>query len=231
MILQVAGPVLTPWRDDIAALLVAWYPGQEAGDALARVLFGDTEPGGRLPVSFPKAEGDTPTAGNPLQYPGVLNQAVYSEGIFTGYRWYDQNQVEPAFPFGYGLSYTQFAFEDLQVSANGDRIDAAVTVRNTGRRAGWAVPQFYVGLPSPSADVPQPPRVLKGYGKRWLQPNTSARVAVTLESRGLSYWDIETAGWRNADGCYVIEAGNHSRDLPLRQTVIRAAGVSVPGNC
>lgn len=231
VILQVAGPVLTPWREEIAALLVAWYPGQEAGDALARVLFGDTEPGGRLPVSFPKAEGDTPTAGNPLQYPGVLNQAVYTEGIFTGYRWYDRQQVEPAFPFGYGLSYTQAAVENLQININGDSIEAAATVRNTGARAGWVVPQFYVGLPSPSENVPQPPRVLKGYAKRWLQPNASARVAVTLAARGLSYWDVETAGWRQADGCYVIEAGSHSRDLPLRQTLIRESGVSTLAAC
>jgi beta-glucosidase len=108
VVMQIAGPVLTPWRDDVSALLVSWYSGQEAGDAIAHVLFGDTDPGGRLPVSFPDQESDTPTANNPLQYPGVANQILYSEGLFIGYRWYDQNQIEPAFPFGYGLSYTDF---------------------------------------------------------------------------------------------------------------------------
>jgi beta-glucosidase len=231
VVLQTAGPVLTPWREDVAALLETWYPGQEAGEAIARVLFGDTDPGGRLPVSFPDAETDTPTAGNPLQYPGLANQILYSEGIFTGYRWYDQNAVTPAYPFGYGLSYTRFAFEDLQLSVQGGDVVANLIVRNTGDRDGWATPQLYLGLPAPSAAVPQPPRVLKGFAKRWLQAGASVSVSFTLPARALSYWDVDQAAWSIADGCYVLEAGAHSRDLSLRATVLRTGATMTPGAC
>ena len=232
VVLQTAGPVLTPWRDQVAALLEAWYPGQEAGDAIARVLFGDTDPGGRLPLSFPDAEADTPTAGNPLQYPGVANQVLYTEGVFTGYRWYDRNQIEPAFPFGYGLSYTQFAFSDLQLSVQGADVIASLTVRNAGARAGWTTPQLYLGLPAPSIDVPQPPRVLKGFAKRWLNAGAATRVSFTLPPRAFSYWDVNRNGWQIADGCYTVEAGAHSRDLPLKTTVSRVAdAVTIGGSC
>lgn len=231
VVLQTAGPVLTPWRDQVAALLEAWYPGQEAGDAIARLLFGDTDPGGRLPLSFPDAEDDTPTAGNPLQYPGIANQVLYTEGVFTGYRWYDENGVEPAFPFGYGLSYTQFAFSDLQLSVQGADVIASFTVRNTGARAGWTTPQLYLGLPAPSDDVPQPPRVLKGFSKQWLNAGASARVEFTLTPRAFSYWDVGSDGWQIADGCYTVEAGAHSRELPLRVTVSRVADAVTVNGC
>ncbi|MDM4769444.1 glycoside hydrolase family 3 C-terminal domain-containing protein [Solimonas sp. SE-A11] len=231
VVLQVAGPVLTPWRDQVAAILVAWYPGQEAGDALAHVLFGDTDAGGRLPLSFPKAEVDTPTAGNPLRYPGVANQAFYTEGIFTGYRWYDEQQVEPAFPFGYGLSYTQFAYEGLQLEARRGQLLASLTVRNTGSRAGWATPQLYLGLPSPSESVPQPQRVLKGFSRHWLAPGASARASFILDQRAFSYWHVSAGGWKIADGCYAIQAGAHSRDLPLRATASWTQGTLRVGAC
>lgn len=230
VVMQTAGPVLTPWRERTAALLEVWYPGQEAGDAIARVLFGDTDPGGRLPLSFPNAEGDTPVAGNPLQYPGVANQAVYTEGVFTGYRWYDQNEVVPAYPFGYGLSYTQFVMDDLQLVVDGATVEASLNVRNTGARAGWAVPQLYLGLPSSEA-VPQPPRALKGFGKRWLAPGASARVSFTLDARAFSYWDVDGGDWKIADGCYVIEAGEHSRELPLKATLLRSSGTMAVSGC
>lgn len=232
VVLQTAGPVLTPWRDGVAALLAAWYPGQEAGRALARVLFGDTDPGGRLPLTFPELEGDTPTAGNPAQYPGLLNQALYTEGVFIGYRWYDENAVVPAFPFGFGLSYTQFAVSDLQLQPRADgRVLAALTMRNQGSRAGWAVPQLYVGLPAPSEAVPQPPRALKGFAKQWLAPGRAQRFEFLLDARAFSYWDVGSAAWKIAEGCYAVEAGQSSRDLPLRATLARdvEGGWSVGG--
>jgi beta-glucosidase len=231
VVLQTAGPVLTPWRDSVAALLEAWYPGQEAGAGIARVLFGDTDPGGRLPVSFPREEGDTPTAGNPLQYPGVANQVLYTEGIFTGYRWYDTESVEPAFPFGYGLSYTQFSYSDLGLEIQGDQLVVSATVRNTGNRAGWATPQLYLGLPAPSEAVPQPPRALKGFSKLWLGRGASARAVFRLGPRAFSYWDVETDGWKIADGCYVVEVGAHSRELPLKSTVLRSASALTQDSC
>lgn len=226
VILQVAAPVLTPWRERIGALLVAWYPGQESGAALVRVLWGDTDPGGRLPTSFPIAETDTATAANPLRYPGVANQVLHSEGLLTGYRWHDAQGVEPAYPFGHGLSYARFDYSGLQIDVGsaGDRIDARFSVRNSGTRAGWAVPQLYLGLPSPADDIPQPPRVLKGFDKLWLQPGESRRVSLALDARALSYWDVARGSWQVASGCYRIEAGASSRDVPLRAGVLRRDG-------
>ena len=231
VVLQTAGPVLTPWRDQVAAMLEVWYPGQEAGAAIARLLLGDTDPGGRLPVTFPKEEGDTPTAGNPLQYPGVANQVLYSEGVFTGYRWYDKQLVEPAFPFGYGLSYTQFEYSGLSVKPRGTQLVVSLTVRNTGSRGGWATPQLYLGLPSPSEAVPQPPRVLKGFYKQWLNAGASVRTTFTLDERALSYWDVDSSSWKVADGCYTAEAGAHSRNLPLKASFMRSDVSVVVGPC
>ncbi len=224
VILQTGGPVLTPWRERIAALVEAWYPGQEAGTAIARVLFGDTDPGCRLPVTFPDSESDTPVFGRPDRYPGIANQALHSEGLFIGYRWYDAQQIEPAYPFGFGLSYTHFELGELRVAASGDGFVIETTVRNAGTRAGWTVPQLYVALPAPSAEVPQPPRALKGFAKHWLQPSETRTVHFALGERDLSYWDDDAGAWRLAPGCYTAFVGFSSRDLPLSQTLPTAGG-------
>ncbi|MDB5968103.1 MAG: glycosyl hydrolase [Hydrocarboniphaga sp.] len=232
VMLEIGGPVLTPWREHVAAILSAWYPGQEAGAAMARVLFGDTDPGGRLPVSFPAAEKDTATAGHLARYPGLLNQAFYSEGIFTGYRWHDANNVAPAYAFGFGLSYTQFETGELEVSTRRDGgLRVAMSIRNAGSRAGWAVAQLYLGLPSPSADVAQPVHALKGFDKQRLQPGESQRLQFDLDPRALSYWDIADNRWRVAAGCYSIDAGSSSRELPLHRAMNRAADSSWSAGC
>src|SRR3954470_19545483 len=118
VVLQTGGPALTPWRDKVAALVEAWYPGQEGGPAIARVLFGDTDPGGRLPATFPQSEDQLPTAGDPEKYPGTGETVFYKEGVLVGYRWYDANKLTPAFPFGFGMSYTTFAFKHMKVAAD-----------------------------------------------------------------------------------------------------------------
>jgi beta-glucosidase len=169
------------------------------------VLFGDTDPGGRLPVTFPVSEEDLPTAGDPQRYPGVGGDVHFTEGVFVGYRHYDANEIAPAFPFGHGLSYTTFGYDDLRV---GDRA-VSVTVTNTGARTGYAVPQLYLGLP---AVVPQPPRQLKGFRKLELQPGESVSVEFALTDRDLSYWDN---GWRIAEGEYRVQVGESSRDIRL----------------
>lgn len=222
VILETGGPVLTPWRDRVAGLLAAWFPGQEGGPALARVLFGDADPGGRLPVTFPAAEHQTPTAGNPAQYPGLANRAEFTEGVFIGYRWYDEHGVAPAYPFGFGLSYSTFAVDDLQLDADGDSVRVSLRLANTGGRAGWTVPQVYLGLPSPA--VRQPPHALRGFDKLWLAPGETRRVAFTLEPRAFSYWDSAHGGWQIAAGCYAVAAGTSSRDLPLRVALTRTPG-------
>src|SRR4051812_11088407 len=116
LVLETGGPVLTPWRDKVKALVEAWYPGQQGGPAIARVLFGDTDPGGRLPATFPQSEDQLPTAGDPQKYPGTGETATYKEGVLVGYRWYDANNLTPAFPFGFGLSYTTFKFAHMKVA-------------------------------------------------------------------------------------------------------------------
>jgi beta-glucosidase len=216
VVLETGGPVLTPWRDRVRGLLEAWYPGQDGGPAIARVLFGDTDPGGRLPATFPRSEDDEPTAGDPEKYPGVAETVKYKEGVLVGYRWFDAHGLEPVYPFGFGHSYTTFAYRDLRVASAGDGLTVTAEVANTGTREGVAVPQLYVGLPSPGPGVVQPPRQLRGFAKLVLRPGERRRVTFALDDRALSYWDTGANGWRVAPGCYAIEVGSSSRDVPLR---------------
>lgn len=220
VIMQTGGPVLTPWRGEVAAVIEAWYAAQEAGSAMARVLFGDTDPGGRLPLSFMVAEGDTPVAGDPVRYPGVGQDAVYSEGVFTGYRWHDENGVAPAYPFGHGLSYTRFSYTNLRISGN----EVSATVTNIGDRSGSDVAQLYIGLPEPAPSVQQPPRQLKGFQRVQLVPGGSATVRFPINARSLSHWDVDTNGWRVAPGCYAISVGRSSRNLLLSGQLAAGGG-------
>lgn len=215
VVLETGDPVLTPWRTHVAGMLEAWYPGEAGGAALAHVLFGDTDPGGRLPATFPDKESDIPTAGDPTQSNGP--EVDYREGVFVGYRWYDEQHIVPAYPFGYGLSYTTFRYTALRVHAN----TVQVTITNTGHRTGMTVPQLYLGLPSPSPSVPQPPRQLKGYRSLSLAPGQRATVTFRLDGRAFSYWNVNTNDWRVAAGCYRIFVGQSSRDLPLHGVISR----------
>ena len=196
-------------------MLEAWYPGEAGGAALAHVLFGDVDPGGRLPATFPASETAYPTSSDPTASNGA--EVNYSEGVFVGYRWYDENHVAPGYPFGFGLSYTTFRFSGLRISGTTVR----VTLTNTGRRTGIAVPQLYLGLPSPSSSVQQPPRQLKGYRSFRLKPGHSVTVTFPLNERAFSYWDVNTSGWKVAPGCYRVYVGASSRDLPLHGTISR----------
>jgi beta-glucosidase len=210
VVLQTGGPVLTPWAGTVPGIVETWYPGGHGGAAIARVLYGDVDPGGRLPVSFPTREADAPAAGGKSQYPGDGGVATYSEGVFVGYRHYDAKKITPAFPFGHGLSYTTFKLSGLTVSRN----QAQVTVTNTGRRRGNAVPQLYLGLPG-TADIPQPPRQLKGFTTVSLAPGASTRVTFPLDTRAFSSWDEATGTWKTASGCVNVMAGASSRDIKL----------------
>jgi beta-glucosidase len=244
VVLETGAPVLTPWRNSIGALLEAWYPGEDGGTAIAHVLFGDADPGGRLPATFPKSESDIPTAsGGSARYPGTVNplsncsvytasvpcpyyQETYSEGVMVGYRWYGSQRIQPAFPFGFGLSYTRFRFSNLTVSAGPGAGQYVVhaTVTNIGSRAGWAVPELYVSLPS-LPGVPQPPWQLKGFSKVELAAGQSEQVGIPLDSRSFSYWSDSASGWKIAPGCDVVGAGSSSENLPLR-AVIAQGGAS-----
>lgn len=221
VVLETGGPDLTPWRSRVAGLLEAWYPGQEAGTAIARVLFGDTDPGGRLPVTFPNSAANEPTAGDPQRYPGVHNQVYYKEGVFIGYRWFDAHRLRPAFPFGYGLSYTTWRLGRASLRGRTVRL----RVRNTGHRAGSTVVQLYLGLPSSKA-VPQPPRVLRGYLKVALRPHRSALIRFRISNRDLAYWNTARNGWRIARGTYRAWVGSSSRNLRLAGTFRRRREVA-----
>src|SRR5205814_9574943 len=147
VVVKSGAPVLMPWIDQVPAVLEAWYPGEEDGNVVASLLFGDVNPSGKLPITFPRAPGDVP-ANTPEQYPGVNGIATYSEGVFVGYRHYDAHDVVPLFPFGFGLSYTTFRMRALDVDVDRDGVTATVEVRNTGRRTGAEVVQVYVGQPA-----------------------------------------------------------------------------------
>jgi beta-glucosidase len=215
VVLKTGGPVLMPWIDQAHAILEAWYPGEEDGAVVAAVLFGAVNPSGKLPITFPKRDADIPLQ-TPEQYPGVNLVAHYSEGLFVGYRWYDAKNIEPLFPFGFGLSYTTFAYKDLQISPSTDSTSATVqfTLTNTGPRAGAEVAQVYVTFP-PGAGVSEPPRQLKGFRRVDLAAGQSATVSIPLDARAFSYWDSATHAWKTASGAFTISVAASSREIRL----------------
>ena len=212
VVLNTGGPVLMPWLHHVEGVLQAWYPGQQFGAALASVLFGDSDPGGRLPVTFPASDtqGPAPTT-RPERYPGVNGEQRYDEGIFVGYRWYDQFRQQPLFPFGYGLSYADFRFGDLRVRSDHGGVTATTRVTNTSRRAGSTVAQAYLSFPRSAGE---PPRQLKGYEKVQLAPGRSAVVTFRLDRADLAYFDEGAHRQVVADGRYTLSVGSSSRDLP-----------------
>jgi beta-glucosidase len=226
VVVDSGAPVLMPWVDQVPSVLEAWYPGEEDGNALAAVLFGDVNPSGKLPDTFPKTEDQTPVA-SPERWPGVNGTATYSERLQVGYRWYDANDQTPLFPFGYGLSYTSFKYSNLVVSPrlnqNG-QVTVGVDVTNTGERAGADVAQVYVSDP-PSAG--EPPRQLKGFQKVQLAPGQTKHVLFKLDQRAFSIWNADAQNWTTVDGTYAVHVGDSSADLPLSApvTVARTAGV------
>jgi len=201
-------------------VLDAWFPGVENGNAIANILYGNANPSGHLPQTFPKSLADMPTK-TPQQYPGVNSKVSYSEGMKIGYRWFDSENIEPLFPFGYGLSYTSFKYSGLKLTSNGKTAKASFTVTNTGKRSGADVAQAYVAFPKP---LGEPPRQLKGFQKVYLDAGDSKRVTIPFDTRAFSYWDSRKQDWVEARGCYGIAVGDSSRSLPLSKTIaIRGA--------
>jgi beta-glucosidase len=220
VVLETGGPVLTPWRDKVKGLVEAWYPGESGGTAIARVLFGDVDPGGRLPVTFPEKEADEPTAGDTNRYPGDASGDVhYDEGVLMGYRWFDAKHLTPAYPFGFGLSYTSWRYRHLSIKPAGSGAKVSFDVTNTGSRAGTEVPQLYLSLPQPSSEIVQPPLQLKGYRKVSLAPGKTRRVTLAIGARALSYWDTPAQRWAVAPGCYGVDVGHSSRGIVLSGTL------------
>lgn len=216
VVLHSGEPVLMPWLDRVAAVLEAWYPGEMGGEAIADILFGDENPSGKLPITFPATDEQTPLV-SPEQYPGVLVESgleqQYGEGLFVGYRWYDEQSESPLFAFGHGLSYTTFAYGDLRVenqSDDGGELSATVNVTNTGERDGAEVVQLYVGFP---AAAEEPPQQLKDFRKVYLRAGESADVTFGLGTRAFAHWDEASHDWVVEPGRYRLLVGSSSRDI------------------
>ncbi|SCK45937.1 beta-glucosidase [Streptomyces sp. WMMB 322] len=216
VVLQTGGPVLMPWLPQVKSVLETWYPGARGGAATARLLWGDVNPSGKLPQTFPAAEDEVP-ASTRAQYPGVNGTAHYTEGVDVGYRWYDRTGTEPLFPFGHGLSYSSFSYSGLRLerSSGGpdEPVEVSFTVTNTGERAGSEAPQVYVS--KPHTEAYSPPRELGGYRKVSLESGESRKVRLSVEPQQLSYWDTDSDGFRVRSGEYGIAVGSSSRALPL----------------
>ncbi|MFD8278537.1 beta-glucosidase [Streptomyces solisilvae] len=215
VVLNTSSCTAMPWLERTGAVLQMYYPGQEGAAATTALLFGDANPSGRLTQTFPVSDDRHPTAGDPRRYPGVDGREEYSEGIHVGYRWYDAEGVRPLFPFGHGLSYTTFAYAGLRLRRHGNGLEAAFTVRNTGRRAGAEVAQVYVG-PSPDLPLTQAERALAGYRRVHLRPGEARTVTVRMAARTLSSWDTERHQWVLGTGPRTVEVGSSSRDPRLR---------------
>jgi beta-glucosidase len=215
VVLDSGGSVATAnWVGQTAALLQAWYPGQEGGRALAGIIFGDIDPSGRLPISYEKRWEDSAAYAN---YPGAGGKVTYGEGILVGYRWFDAKGIEPLFPFGYGLSYTSFRFDNLKVDRDGDRWNVTFDVTNTGSVAGSEVAQVYVSAP-PSSEL-RPPRELKGFARLSLNPGETKSATVTLDRDAFAYFSEAKNAWTVDAGAYSIAVSASSRDPRLTASV------------
>ncbi|MDB6121080.1 MAG: Beta-glucosidase [Pedosphaera sp.] len=222
VVLYAGAGTLMPWIGQIPAALVAWYPGQENGNALASVLFGDVNPSGKLPVTFPTNASQVP-ASTPAQFPGINGHVSYSEQLQIGYRWYDASNASPLFAFGHGLSYTTFAYSNLTVGAVSPSGQAAIglDLYNIGNRAGSEVVQLYLGFP-PGAG--EPPRQLKGFKKVFLSAGATAHVNFTLIWEDLACWDSLMHQWTVPPGTFQVMLGASSRDIRLAGSF----GISIP---
>jgi len=212
-------PVLMPWAERVAAIIYAWLPGQAFGDALADVLLGAAEPGGRLPVTLPAAEADCPVLHATPDEHGILE---YAEGLLIGYRGYDANGVTPRYPFGHGLGYTSWAYEFIDCPADvtaRDDLELTVTIRNTGTRPGKEVVQVYLAEPLRSADRGRPRRVLVAFAAVRAEPGDPAQARLTIPARAFARYDESVADWIWPDGDYTVHVGRSSRDLPLSARV------------
>jgi beta-glucosidase len=210
------GVGMDPWINRVPAVLHTWYPGQEGGSAVAKLLFGAASPEGHLPISVERRWEDNPTHDSYYPTSGASSDephVTYREGVFLGYRYYSGSSTKPRFSFGYGLSYTTFAFSHLSATSH----SVAFDVTNTGSRAGADVAQLYIG--APTARVKRPAKELKGFKKVRLAPGETTRVDLPLDDRSFAYWDIKDHRWRIDPGQFVIYVGDSSENTPLTATV------------
>jgi beta-glucosidase len=238
VVLETGGAVLMPWADKVAAVVEAWYPGIRGSESIANILFGEVNPSGKLPLTFPKSEADLPhpihvgppkpDANHPVPKlagaPGLIGMAMgigpffdvnYDEGLKVGYKWYDAEKKAVLFPFGFGLSYTTFAYSALKVTP-GDATTVSFTVKNTGKRAGSEIAQVYASLPEAAGE---PPNRLVGWTRIDLASGESKQATITVNRERLTVFDEESDSWKLPSGQYTLRVGASSRNLPLQQTV------------
>jgi len=211
VVVHTPGPVLMPWVDEVRAIVCAFFPGQMNGDSLTPVLFGDYNPAGRLPISFPVSDNQT-AINTPQQYPGINLEANYSEGLFMGYRFYDHTNQAPLFPFGHGLSYSTFLYTNGQVQPSGADFNVTVTVENTGPLSGEEVVQLYVSYPE---EAEEPPKILRGFEKVFLDVGQKEELTFVLTPQLLSVWNVTSYSWSLVSGAYSAMIGASSRDIRL----------------
>lgn len=233
VVLETGGPVTMPWAGQVSGILEAWYAGSAGSDAVANVLFGNVNPGGKLPLTFPRSDADLPhpqivkPAADSKPDPGSTEpwkqiaaglkafQVHYDEGVKVGYKWYDAENKPVLFPFGFGLSYTTYSYSNLRVTA-GKTPRVAFTVTNTGNRAGAEIAEVYASLP---ASASEPPKRLVGWSKVHLKPGESKEVTVDVDPKYLSIYSTDQHGWQLIPGEYGFMVGGSSQDLPLKETV------------
>ena len=213
------GVDMRSWIDRVPGIIEAWYPGQEGGTALAEILFGETNPSGHLPATFERRWEDNPAHDNYYPEAGT-NKIPYKEGVFVGYRGYEQNHIQPQFPFGFGLSYTTFKYANLSVkNVPGSTAEYQVSfdVTDTGSLAGACVAQLYIS--DTQSSVPRPPRELKGFAKVVLKPGETRRVSIHLTPRSFEYYDVASKQWRAHAGAFGVLVGNSSEQIELNDVI------------
>ncbi|MEN8157987.1 MAG: glycoside hydrolase family 3 C-terminal domain-containing protein, partial [Bacteroidota bacterium] len=207
---------MTGWLEQVPAVIQAWYLGQETGNAVADLLFGDYCPSGKLPVTFPKAYEDHPAYGSYLK---EIDRADFEEGLFVGYRYYDSKHVEPLFPFGHGLSYTTFEYSNLKTDLDGGLpVTVSLTVTNSGRMKGSEVVQLYVH--DVEAGVERPFKELKGFSKVTLEAGETKTVSIRLERRAFSFYDESVKEWVLEPGEFELLVGASSKDIRLQSNIV-----------
>jgi beta-glucosidase len=225
VVLTTNGSVNMPWLESVPSVLAGWYGGQEQGTAIARVLFGDVNPSGKLPVTFATSDSATPTS-DPALFPGIDGSAKFAEDVNIGYRGYLAAGIAPQYPFGHGLSYTNFGYSKLKVNSsgkpvkNGGEANVRVTVdlANLGARAGKETVQVYTG-PLPTSAVATPVRQLAGFEKVDLAAGRSTKVTIDLDARAFSYWDTAAKTWVTPTGNVPVYVGTSSGDIKLEGSV------------
>jgi beta-glucosidase len=218
VVVNAGSPVAMPWVEEAPAVLSAWFPGQQGDEALADVLFGDADPGGRLPVTLPVRVEDCPAH---LTYPGEAGTVDYADGVFVGYRGYDRRAVTALFPFGHGLSYTSFDLGPMGLGAEefepGDTVTVSVAVTNTGPRAGSQVVQVYVH--DRESTLLRPELELKGFAKVQLAPGQRTEVEIALPPRAFAAWDPVRHGWVVEPGLFEVVVATSCRAIHERRTL------------